>query len=87
MNVSASDTGRLDIMEASLSDAGLYECRIIFTDGEVEGPVSIGFLTVIGIHTLCVREGGVEGNGSSLVLWSWDGMVYVCMYMHVADVP
>ena len=50
MNFSASDTGRLDILEASLSDAGLYECRIVFTDGEVAGPVRIGFFTVIGTY-------------------------------------
>ena len=66
MNFSASDTGRLDIMEASLSDAGLYECRIVFADGEVAGPMRIGFLTVVG---RLGREGWKAIVHSSLGLW------------------
>lgn len=61
MDLPASTTTQLEIMDVSLSDAGHYECRITFTNGDVDGPVSMGHLTVIGTY---VREGGITGNGS-----------------------
>ena len=39
----------LDVMEAELSAAGTYECRVVFTDNSTTNNISMGSLTVVGM--------------------------------------
>lgn len=38
----------LDVMEAELSDAGTYECRVVFTDNSTSDNINMGSLIVVG---------------------------------------
>lgn len=49
IQVSDDTSIMLDVAEAELSDAGTYECRLVFTNGSASSNTSMGSLMVVGM--------------------------------------
>ena len=46
----------LDLVVVDVSDAGTYECRVVFSNGSTSANMSMGTVTVVGTCVIRLQE-------------------------------